>query len=203
VYLSHVPANARVLTGSVYALIRRAFLDKRAEALARRDTRPVKEILVSLGATDPRNATSLALDALEGFADDITVTVALSSQAPHREEIRSRLHDRMRLALDADMAQLVTRADLAIGAAGVSAYERAVLGLPSILVTLATNQVGIASLFQDSGAAETASLETCSSCLPSLIGSLLADHSRRIRLAQAAAALVDGQGARRVVEALR
>jgi UDP-2,4-diacetamido-2,4,6-trideoxy-beta-L-altropyranose hydrolase len=203
VYAGHIPAQARALTGPDYALIRRAFLERRAEALARRDGRPVKEILVSFGATDPKNATSLALDALDRFADEITITVALYSKAPHIEEIGGRMHGRMRLALDADMPMLATQADLAIGAAGVSAYERAVLGLPSILVTLVANQTGIAGVFQGSGAAETASLEYCSSSFPTLIESLLADNSRRIRLALAAAALVDGQGAKRIVEALQ
>ncbi len=199
-YVDYVPVGARVLTGPAFAVIHSAFLVRRAEALAKRDVQVVKEILVSFGATDPTNATSSALDALERISGDIIITVALSSHAPHVDEIRRRMHGRTRLVLDADMVELATRADLAIGAAGTSAYERAMLGLPSILVTLVANQSGIAEMFRRSGAAETASLG--SSSFPELIESLLADAPRRARLAQAAAMLVDGQGAKRIVNAL-
>ena len=153
VYAGAVPAPARLLLGPAYALMRRTFSERREEALRRRDGRAVKNILVSFGATDPWNATSVALSALESTAEDHAITVALSSQAPHLDEVRAKLHGQMQLVLDADMAKLMTEADLAIGAAGASSYERAVLGLPSVIVTLADNQRNLCKSLIRSGAA--------------------------------------------------
>ena len=70
-YAGYVPASARVLTGPAYALVRRSFLAHRSTALARRDGSPIKEILVSCGATDPDNVTAAVLDALDDLVDEI------------------------------------------------------------------------------------------------------------------------------------
>lgn len=51
------------------------------------------------------------------------------------------------------MAQLVAQADVAIGAAGVSAWERCSLGLPSLLVELAENQRSGGLALDNAGAA--------------------------------------------------
>lgn len=45
IYIGHLPPWARMLTGPTYALVRRAFVEKRPEALDRRDGRPVKKFL--------------------------------------------------------------------------------------------------------------------------------------------------------------
>ncbi len=204
-YAKHVPDHARVLTGPAYALMRRSFVSRRAEALARRDGRPVKEILVSCGATDPMNATLLVLGALDDIARDFVVTVVLSSRGRHVDAIRDRLRGKVRLLLDAeDMAGLMTNADLAIGAPGASAYERAVLGLPTILVTLAENQRGIARMMGDAKAAVDGGMLD-DGFVPRLrraVERLLADSGARKRLSEAASALVDGRGATMVLKAV-
>ena len=204
IYAGGVPAQARLLLGPAYALVRRSFVAQRAAALQRRDGRPVENILVSFGATDPWNATSVALDALESFAEDYAITVALSSQAPHLDKVRHRLNGRAEAKLDADMAALMTEADLAIGAAGASAYERAVLGLPSIVVTVADNQHGIAKLFAAAGAAVDAGPfdATLVSRLGPMAQTLVDDSAARMRMTKAAAALSDGRGWQRLLAEL-
>ncbi len=204
-YAGHVSPDARVLTGPAYALMRRSFVLHRAAALARRDGRPVKEILVSCGATDPANATSLVLEALDDVARNVVVSVVLSSRAPQVEDVRRRLRGKARLLLDADnMAELLTNSDLAIGAPGASAFERAVLGLPSVLVTLADNQRGIARLMEKAGAAVDGGAlnEGFASRLRRIVERLLADAGARTRLSQAASALIDGRGATMVLKAV-
>jgi UDP-2,4-diacetamido-2,4,6-trideoxy-beta-L-altropyranose hydrolase len=185
--------------------MRRSFVLHRDTALAQHDGRPVREILVSCGATDPANATAVALDALADVVDDVVVTVVLSSRAPHVDAVRKHLQGKARLLLDAeDMAGLMTNADLAIGAPGSTSYERAVLGLPSILVTLADNQRCIARLMIDAGAAIDAGMldEGFASRLRRLVAAHLADGAARQRLSQAASELVDGRGKVRVAVAM-
>lgn len=201
-YIAHVPASAKVLTGAAYALTRKSFAAARAGALARRDGRAVREILVSCGATDPANATAIVLDVLGDVAADVPVTVVLSSKAAHIGAIRKRVCGKVRLALDVDnMAELMTHADLAVGAPGTTAFERAVLGLPSILITLANNQRGVALAMTEAGAAVDAGALD-SEVVPrlhELVKSLLLDDAARTHLAQAASDLVDGRGATRIM----
>jgi UDP-2,4-diacetamido-2,4,6-trideoxy-beta-L-altropyranose hydrolase len=203
-YKGLIPTHARALVGPSFALMRRAFVTKREAALKRRDGRPVGAILVSFGATDPSNATPVALAALERFADDISITVAMSARAPHVDDVRRRLRGRTQLALDADMAQLMTDADLAIGAGGASSYERAVLGLPTIIAMSADNQRNVCASLIDAGAAMDGGEfdHGLALRLAGLISALLADPAARIRMAENAAGLVDGRGSRRLLMAI-
>ena len=50
-----------------------------------------------------------------------------------------------------DMAALMARADLAVGAGGTTVWERCMLGLPSLLTTVAENQERIISDMAESG----------------------------------------------------
>lgn len=201
IYAAHIPAHARVLTGLAYAFVRKSFLAHRAKALARRDGRPVSEILVSCGATDPNNATSVVLDALDDIAENIGISVILSSRAPYADAIRKRMKRRVRLVVDADdIAALMSKADIAIGAAGATAYERAVLGLPSIIIIVADNQRGIAQLMTEAGASFNAGSLSggVSARLQPLVRSLIEQDDIRVSMARAASTLVDGRGALRV-----
>jgi UDP-2,4-diacetamido-2,4,6-trideoxy-beta-L-altropyranose hydrolase len=201
-YATHVPPHAHLLIGPSFALLRKSFIARRTEAMERRDGRAVREILVTCGATDPGNLTSAVLDALEDVANDVAVTIALSSCAPHLEAIRVRQRENRRLVLDSDdIAGLMTKADLAIGAAGATAWERCYLGLPSVLVTSADNQCGIARLMTAFGPPVKfgESDGDFRSHLRDQVERLLADGKARTRLAQAASVLIDGRGALRII----
>ncbi|MBL6431055.1 MAG: hypothetical protein HPM95_06840 [Alphaproteobacteria bacterium] len=52
-----------------------------------------------------------------------------------------------------DMAGFLSRMDLAVGAAGSSAWERCCLGLPSVMLVIADNQQAIAHALSEAGAA--------------------------------------------------
>ena len=200
-YRALVPPHASVLSGPDYAVVRRVFREARADALARRDGRPVQNILVSCGATDPANVTAAALDALAAWPD-MAVTAVLSSKAPHLQSIRAALRPNVTLKTDVDnMAELMSLADVAIGTAGASAYERAVLGLPAILVTVADNQRGIAQITIAAGAAADAGGLVGHVCarIGAQLQRLIENALARIEIAQASSALVDGRGAIRVM----
>jgi UDP-2,4-diacetamido-2,4,6-trideoxy-beta-L-altropyranose hydrolase len=204
-YLDRVPSEARVLIGPSYALLRSSFIIRRAEALCRHEGRSVARILISCGATDPTNATSVILDALHEAPPGIAIDIALSSGAPNLEAVRGRLRKGARIILDADdMAGLVLHADIGIGGAGTSAYERAALGLPSILLALADNQRPMMRMLASAGAAiDGGDLNSDTTArLRRLTGVLLADSDARLRMARCASRLVDGHGAERIVLSL-
>jgi len=165
----------------------------------------VRNILVCLGATDPMNATCRVIDALEPMLGDVSMVVVLSSRASHLAEVQRRAQGAIRLMTDvADMAGLMIEADLAVGAAGSSAYERAALGLPTVMVALADNQRGICRLLADAGAASDAGRidGDFADRLRAMVKGLTADASSRTDMAKAASSLVDGRGAQRVLLAI-
>jgi RimJ/RimL family protein N-acetyltransferase len=162
-------------------------------------------VFVSCGATDPENLTGKVLAALDGIEPNISTDVILSSRASHLQSIRDTLPAWGTLHIDAqNIAELMTAADIAIGTAGATSYERAVLGLPSIAVMIAENQRGIYQTFLDAGACLGAGVSDMAlpSRLSACIRALLADSDLRARMSTISANLVDGRGTWRVMLAL-
>ncbi len=199
-YAGLMPAGATVLAGAAWAPLRPAIQALRATALpGRRDRRP-KRILVALGMTDSANATAQVLDGLAGLRFDGAIDVVLGAAAPHRDSVARSMPGNAMLHLDPpDLPALMAAADLAIGAGGVSALERACLGLPSLLVEVADNQRAAIEGLVAAGAAW--SLGTLAALTPAAIAAaaamLIEDDAARTRLSVAAALLCDGLGAAR------
>ena len=97
------------------------------------------------------------------------------------------------------MAEMMCNADLAIGAAGSTAWERCCLGLPSIQIVLAENQLVIAKSLHASGAA--LSIENANEIdrmLPLLMQKLINTTSLE-SMSLSAAEITDGLGTQNVI----
>ncbi len=205
-YAALVPADCRLLLGPRYALLGKRW---RAEAVASQTRResggPVRRILVSMGATDPTDATSRVLDALDHSGLAAEIDVVLGVAAPHRREVERRIGNRIRLHVQPDdIVALVAAADLAIGAPGSSTFERAVLGLPSLLIPTATNQMRMAEGLAAAGAAVLAApgLLADAAALGHKIAMLASDATRLRGISRTSVALGDGRGTLRLLAAI-
>ena len=102
------------------------------------------------------------------------------------------------------MAELMAKADLAIGAAGGTSWERCALGLPTLVAVLADNQAEAAVALSTVGAAiEIGSPK--SSKFPAKLADALkrAQVSANLNaLSRSAASVTDGRGVARVADAL-
>jgi UDP-2,4-diacetamido-2,4,6-trideoxy-beta-L-altropyranose hydrolase len=197
----------KALLGPRYALLHPEF----ASIPDRTAPRMVERVLLSFGLTDSRNATGLALSALQqaaqgGLKPHITVT--LGSAAPHLNAIRRQIAEldaRATLIVDAgDMDELLAVADLAMGAGGISLFERAAAGVPSITVTIADNQISQALYAASVGATAYVGHvdDTDATGLAVVIQELATDPGSRQLMADAGRKLVDGRGAARVAAAM-
>lgn len=136
-----IPVNSRKLLGLTYLLLRPEFYEKHpARDL---DNYAIKDILIFYGGSDPTNETLKVLAALDlvditGFA----IHVVVGSSNSNKKLIESKCRERnYRFYVQIDyLAQLMRKADLALGAGGVTMWERCYLGLPSIVTIVAENQ---------------------------------------------------------------
>ena len=200
-----VPPSCQQLLGAGYAPLRSAFARHRETSCARRRASDsVQRVLVAFGGTDPVNATHLALEALALSGTDAAIDVILSSAAPHLGNLQKQATEHIRFHIDLpDPAPLLAAADLAIGAGGVSALERCVLGLPTVLIVIAENQRGLANALGESNAAVVAGdVETLdAAALADVLKPLFADSDARGVIAGNAAVLCNGRGGREAVAA--
>lgn len=158
-YAGLVPDACRILVGPRHALLRAEFPTLREASLARRAQPQLRHLLVSMGGVDKDNVTGRVLEALQAAAlpADLRITVVMGATAPWLAEVRERAAGMPRataVRVDVtDMADLMADSDLAIGAAGTTAWERCCLGLPTLIVVLADNQRQGAAALQAAGAA--------------------------------------------------
>lgn len=198
--------NATRLIGPQYALLRPEFSQLRTKSLARRIKPQFKSLLITMGGVDKDNATGQVLDALKACSlpEKIEISVVMGPHAPwlkhvHAQAIRMPWSTQV-IAGVSNMAGLMEKSDLAIGATGGTAWERCCLGLPSFTLVLADNQRPIAIALQKYGASLTMNnAEEITNILQdasteSIINSLLSD------LSQAAQQVTDGLGATRAIQ---
>ncbi len=195
----------RILLGPKYAPLRAEFSELRDTALERRKGEIVKRVLVSFGGSDPANGTGLALAALEQISPRPKIDVAIGSAATAIKDLQNRYGNIAAFHVGTNkMAELMCAADLAIGGGGSTAWERAALGLPTILVTIADNQRDIAQALHGAGAAiDLGEVKSVSAeRLRKTIEEVRDDPAWLIKMAAAASGLTDGHGARRIAIAL-
>ncbi|MEW6165098.1 MAG: UDP-2,4-diacetamido-2,4,6-trideoxy-beta-L-altropyranose hydrolase [Pseudomonadota bacterium] len=142
-YRGLLPDRCVTLLGPGYVLLRPEF-GKARRQLRMRDGN-VKRILIFFGGSDPTNLTRQALMALAQLnKPDIQVDVIVGPSNPNRHSIEvlcAELPGTTYHCNISNMAELVSRADLGIGAGGAAMWERCYLGLPTITVVSADNQL--------------------------------------------------------------
>ena len=203
-YSGLVPPGCEMLLGPAYALLRPEFSQVRGARSI--PSGQIQRVLVNFGGSDAKNETLKAIKALQKLrAARLTGDIVVGRSNPHRDQIEQ-LCDRngnLRFHYDVrNMAHLMSGADLAIGAAGSTMWERCCVGLPSIMVSIAENQVAVGREAHDAGFSYFAgcSDEVSVDNLVELIGQFLQHPESVARMAGLGMAMVDGMGAGRVAE---
>jgi UDP-2,4-diacetamido-2,4,6-trideoxy-beta-L-altropyranose hydrolase len=205
-YRSLVSATCGQMLGPHYALLRPEFAEARKSLPDR--SGDVRRILVCYGGSDPSNETAKALAAIKSVnARSLAVDVVAGLSNPNVDLI-SRLCSELQCAElhhGADnMAELMSHADLAIGAGGVMSWERCCLGLPAIAVDIAANQVGVLTRLEKEGvliylgSAQAVLEDDITNAIRALV-----DNPVQVKqMGRIAQTLVDGKGCVRVCEAM-
>jgi UDP-2,4-diacetamido-2,4,6-trideoxy-beta-L-altropyranose hydrolase len=187
------------LIGVEYALLQPEYPELRKQARPRRGA--IRRVLIAFGGSDQFGVTLAALRAtLTSTRADVAIDVVIPSVIPDRVAIEAEAAASPQVTVHQDaptLAPLILAADLGIGAAGTTAWERLCLGLPSIVITLAANQEPNAAALDRLGLAIWSGGIDAASALPSAIAKIVdtgieEDWSRRCL------ASIDGRGAARV-----
>jgi UDP-2,4-diacetamido-2,4,6-trideoxy-beta-L-altropyranose hydrolase len=204
-YCDKVDKGCILLLGPDYALLRREFRVRRAALRQRTDV--VDRILIFMGGVDTGNHTGAAIEAvLVGGFQHLAIDVIVGAQNPNRDPIAARC-GQLGFAFHvqaANMAELIGAADLGIGAAGSASWERCCLGLPTICLSIASNQTSIARGLESRGAIVWVGRDAHDPVgeISEALISLINQPNKLRAMSSAAAALVDGAGAERVCNRL-
>ena len=178
-------------------------------ALRSRVPQIARNLLITMGGSDPENVTLKVVQALAETPDEAVETrVVVGSGYSHIAELRSLLSGMNHISLvenPPDMVPLMAWADLAISAAGGTCWELAYMGVPAVVIAISRDQLGIAEAVADRGVAHNLGWHTDVSegGIRQAVRMLLRNPKRRAAMSWAGRELVDGHGPKRVVEFLR
>lgn len=203
-YQNWVPAHCQLLLGPRYAMLRPEYIQHRRSMSPRSSA--IFRVLVFLGGADNANNTSKIILALS--ADPLMhleVDIVIGPNYIHKAEVikHSKARENTHVyTMRPHLADLMVHADIAIGAGGATTWERFCMGLPSLVISTAENQVQICEdlaslgLIRYLGDANQINVSEIRSALLEEVSS-----ARQLRDVSASnQALVDGLGVNRIVE---
>lgn len=194
-----------LLLGGSYALLRKQFLKWREWERAISEN--ARKMLVTMGGSDSRNATSMVIDALSHLTDpgiEVRIVVGPSNARAdaYRTAVSALPIKAEIIASPDDMPELMAWADLAVTAGGTTCTEMCFMGLPSLVMVVAENQKRVAEEMDRKGCSmNLGPLERVSpEILSSAVKDLIRDRERRKGMSVAGRKLIDGFGTNRVYE---
>lgn len=208
-YYRDRPASTRLLLGPQYTLLREEFTKR---PVGRVDSASEKKrLLVTFGGADAPNMTGRVVKALADLSEPaLQINLLIGPANPRYREVETLishcLNDQIRImnAVE-DMRGLMAETDLAISAAGSTVWELMYMGIPSIVVALADNQVLIAEKMAEFGCGinlgrhENISPDDIQKAVLNLVNDPDNFHSMR----RTGRRIIDGRGAHRVIDAMR
>lgn len=206
-YEGLVPEHCQKFLGPKYALLRPQFRKAR-ENLRGRDGK-VKRILIFMGGADPGNVTCKVLRAIQMLNQPgISIDVVIGASNTHANEVEALTSNMSDITCQfhiENMAELMASADLSIGAGGTATWERCCVGLPSLVITIAENQIDIAENLARNGSIINLGWyeRIKESDIISTLENLLVNPDKIRQMSLKGMQLVDADGTNRVAETLK
>ena len=203
-YVGIVPEQCQLLIGPRFALLRDEFRAARTGISAR--TGSVERILIFFGGVDRANLTDVVIRAMDRIIpDDLQVDVIIGEQNCHRKEIESKCAARdFTCYVQTDRtAELMSGADISIGAGGSTTWERCCLGLPCLAFAVADNQSLLVRHATLSGILYSPDVDTeDADAVAMQLQAFIDNPLLRESMSRKSMSVVDGYGADRVRRAL-
>ncbi len=165
-------------------------------------------LLIAMGGSDPAGLTLKAVRAVDRLDGDFESVIIAGAGFCHWQSLRDLLGKaRRRLTVREDVTEMsaaMAEADLAICSFGMTAYELAAMGVPSVYSCLTADHEESASALVAAGMGVSVGVDDqdTETRLAAAVERLLMDENARARMSAKARELVDGRGASRVAELL-
>jgi spore coat polysaccharide biosynthesis predicted glycosyltransferase SpsG len=196
-------ASGEVLAGSRFALVRRAISQHRIERgwqIPRDDA----HVVAFMGGTDPGDVMTSVVQSIAAAMPHVRLTaVTTASQVPGVEAAASAMPHATVLGPRPDLPAILATADLVVSAAGTSAWDVCSMGRPVVLVGVVDNQsAGLARALERGIALGIDATKYGAGAVGGLLAQLVDDDVLREAVVRRANEVFDGQGPRRVADAL-
>ena len=150
-YARWVPPHCQMMLGPQYALLPEKFRIARDRQIKKKGQ--LNKLLIFFTAGNDQHETLKAMCGVAQFGKAERVDVVIGAANEDKKAIEAMCRQyRWGYHCQVDyMHELLANADLAIGAGGISNWERCALGVPALVTVLAENQAAIANDLANAG----------------------------------------------------
>lgn len=147
-HYTNVNSSCKQLIGSKYTIMNSKILDININQIE-----GLNKINISFGGVDATNETLRVVKIVDRVCPDIKCDIIMGGSNPHTESVLKYIEGKKQFKLyinlpNYDFLKLLSSADLTIGAAGLTTFERCILCRPTMYVKIAENQQGVVECLQ-------------------------------------------------------
>lgn len=200
-YKGLVPERCLQLLGAEYALLRAEFRNRK------RNHKKLQKILVFFGGSDITGETLKVVQAIPLINNQhqLEFDIIVGGLNPWKDIIRNYCQKGKNINFFCqinNMAELMQEADMAIGSGGSVTWERCCVGLPSIVVPVAENQIEPMKQLEKLGVIKVYHGERSAEGYSKVLNEFMSDLESPLIMSKLGQTLYDGYGAERVAKAL-
>jgi spore coat polysaccharide biosynthesis predicted glycosyltransferase SpsG/RimJ/RimL family protein N-acetyltransferase len=196
-------ADTTYLTGTEYFPIRREF----AETSRKKISRALKTVMVTFGGNDLRNMIPRVLKFLQKNYPKLIKKVVIGRGMKNIRQIEKLKDGKTVLVYYPNafaMKKLMQDADIAVSSGGQTLYELARIGVPTLAVAVAENQLANTRSWSENGLMEYAGYCSEDRLFSKLSQGIkkLASYDIRVKKSRALKKYIDGHGAEHLVKSI-
>lgn len=194
------------LFGSEFVLLRSQFQQARSSLQSYHERFVNKIITVCFGGADASNETFKAVNGLLAIdSQELTINVIVGSAYQNTHQLKSLIEDHSNIKLHqniTDIENYLSASFIAIGAVGTMTWERCCLGLPSVVASIADNQILVSQFLDEKDCHYYIGpcSHTSSDDYNDAVNKIMNNYEELLSQSKRISQLVDGLGAQRVVK---
>lgn len=201
-YVDLIPSECKTLLGTEYCILSQDFTEG-----IDRDYGEIKKIMIFFGSFDNENLCEHVFNVLnENLDRGIEFDIIVGGNSPFNEQLVSLEKKNQNLTVHIqtkDIKGIMSRADLYVGSGGTVTWERCAMGLPSLVFSVAENQVEGCRALHEEGIIQylgPSNDQTQLNMVPDKVRSLSESDLRS--MGEKSLKCVDGEGTQRVCDEL-
>lgn len=211
-YLKLVPSHSKILVGPEFIFLDKSFIEERSKMKKIENEKEEKKHIfyVSYGASDITQETIKTIIALKKLKNKISfeAKIIVGKNNKQKKKIKELCYkDKKNFSYfeqPFNVANIMSKCSIGIGSPGTTTWERCFMGLPSILISVAENQIKIGNACNDLNIAMYVgnSAKISSDSLRKIIMRFLQSPKKILEFKKNGLKVVDGYGTKKVLNSI-
>lgn len=182
------------LLGPKFMILRKEFLEGKKKM--KKTAKKIKNVLLVFGGSDDTNITSKILPSIL-YKEDLKITVVLGPTNKNKQKIKEIVSNQSHTELvinPKNISNLFSKQDLVVSSTGITIYELACLGIPTIMVPVNLSQMKAAREMEKRGFGKILGSSKTDLRKFEHIFSKFEDEKFRQKMSKAGKQIIDGKG---------